>query len=413
MIDNKGQFEFTSPDGMTWRGQFGQDGYSGLSSVGLATIQGVRTSETIEGCGYRAGPVIGTANDRLHILADPNGGLLLVLARTEDRDQATGTIAGDGSYSITDASGRSYTGFFELDDPVLKGRIEDGGQRFDYALASEAGFPGERLGNISTRGPVKSGDRVMIAGFVVEGDAGARVLVRGVGPGLAQFDLAGLASATELILREGSLEIGSNRGWKSEPAPAGIEDVFGQVGAFNLLSGIGDSALVADLDAGIYTVEMKNPDETGGLALVEVYDVDSVGGFRLVNLSTRGYADSGDQSLIAGFVLDEEIPRRVLVRAAGPALDGFDIEDWITDPKITLLVGDTVLATNDDWNLGQDGALIASLGEATGAFAFAQASADAALTRYLSAGRYTVQVEPARGSAGVALIEIYVVPDPY
>jgi hypothetical protein len=225
--------------------------------------------------------------------------------------------------------------------------------------------------------------------------------------------LDGLASATELILREGSLEIGFNRGWKGEPAPSGIEDVFGQVGAFALLSDLGDSALVADLDAGIYTVEMRNPDETEGIALVEVYDVDTVGGFRLVNLSTRGHADSGDQALIAGFVLGEEIPRRVLVRAAGPALGGFDIEDRIADPKITLFDGDTILATNDDWGLGQDGILIASLGEATGAFAFAEGSADAALTRYLSAGRYTVQVEPARGSAGVALIEIYVVPDTY
>ena len=57
--------------------------------------------------------------------------------------------------------------------------------------------------------------------------------------------------------------------------------------------------------------------------------------------------------------------------------------------------------------------MIASLGEATGAFAFAEASADAALTRYLDAGRYTVRIEPARGSPGVVLIEIYLVPDPF
>ena len=95
----------------------------------------------------------------------------------------------------------------------------------------------------------------------------------------------------------------------------------------------------------------------------------------------------------------------------GRPLGAFDIQDRITDPKITLYDGDTVLATNDDWNDGQDGLLIASLGEATGAFAFAEASKDAALARYLEAGRYSVRIEPAGGSAGVALVEIYLVPD--
>lgn len=222
-----------------------------------------------------------------------------------------------------------------------------------------------------------------------------------------------MASATELTLMDGDLEIAYNRGWKSNPRPADLEDLFSTLGAFNLQSDTGDSAILADLGVGIYTASLRNPDESGGIALLEVYDALGLDGVRLVNLSTRGFAGSGEQSLIAGFVLDEVIPRRVLMRAAGPALNGFGIEDWIVDPKITLFAGDTVLATNDDWELGQNGSLISTLGEETGAFAFTEGNADAALTRYLKAGHYTVRVEPASGSAGVALIEIYLVPNAF
>ena len=45
-----------------------------------------------------------------------------------------------------------------------------------------------------------------------------------------------------------------------------------------------------------------------------------------------------------------------------------------------------------------------------GAFALAPGSKDAALTATLPSGNYTVQASGVNGTAGVALIEIYVLP---
>jgi len=409
-----GAFVFGGKSGASYRGQFDQDGIFGGSIAESLFVKGNRLSagDSIV-LGVLAGPVIDSEDERIDAVIRSDGRILLVLSGPDRWDSVSGHVADDGTFGLISDSGRVFDGSINATNLTSQGEILDGIERKSFYLAGKDGMAGGRLANISTRGVVGTGPRSMIAGFVVEGEAPSRVLIRGVGPGLSVFEVVDEASATELTLMDGDLEIAFNRGWKSSPVRADLEDLFSALGAFSLQSGTGDSALLADLGVGIYTAALRNPDNSGGIALVEVYQALDLDGVRLVNMSTRGYAGSGEQSLIAGFVLDEMIPRRVLVRAAGPALDSFDIEDWIADPKITLLDGDTVLATNDDWDLGQDGSLIASLGEATGAFAFGEASADAALTRYLDAGRYTVRIEPARGSPGVVLIEIYVVPDPF
>ncbi|RKX35515.1 MAG: hypothetical protein DRP71_03485 [Verrucomicrobia bacterium] len=409
-----GSFLFSGRDGAIYRGQFDQDGFFGFSADGSLFMKGDRTSTGESALpDALAGPVIDSEDERIFVLVRPDGNLLLVLNGPDRWDSVSGQVADDGIFGLTGSFGRIFNGSINADDSTSQGEILDGIERSAFYLAGKDGFAGGRLANISTRAVVGTGNRSMIAGFVVEGGVGAPVLIRGVGPGLSVFGVVDMASATELTLMDGDLEIAFNRGWKSNPLPADLEHLFSTLGAFNLQSDTGDSAILADLGVGIYTATLRNPDESGGIALLEVYDAHGLDGGRLVNLSTRGYAGSGEQSLIAGFVLDEVTPRRVLVRAAGPALDDFEIEGWIADPRITLFAGDTVLAMNDDWDLGQGGSLLASLGEETGAFVFAEGSADAALTRYLNAGRYTVRVEPARGSAGVALIEIYLIPDTF
>jgi hypothetical protein len=44
-----------------------------------------------------------------------------------------------------------------------------------------------RLGNISTRAFVQTGDDVMIGGFIVQGTEPKRVVIRAIGPGLTQY----------------------------------------------------------------------------------------------------------------------------------------------------------------------------------------------------------------------------------
>jgi hypothetical protein len=193
---------------------------------------------------------------------------------------------------------------------------------------------------------------------------------------------------------------------------ASIAAAAAAVGAFPLASGVGDSAMLVDLEAGVYTVGLSDPSARGGLALLEIYDAGGDATIRLVNLSTRGRAASGERALIAGFVLDESIPRRILVRAVGPGLEAFEVAGALADPQIDLFLGAEKIASNQDWEADGSGALLAGLGQRVGAFPLEAGSRDAALTRYLDPGRYTVRVQPADGVAGIVLVEIYVIPDP-
>jgi len=409
-----GVFVFNAVGGKTYRGQFSQDRFSGMSDDGLSFFQGGRTSASQAGVSvHLVGPVIGSENERMHALVSPEGQILLVLNGPDRSESASGMIAGDGTFELTGGSGRVFRGAFDRDALISRGEVLDVSGHSAFFLAGKDGFPGERFANASTRGEVGIRDRMMIGGFVVKGTTVARVLVRGVGPSLSFFEVKGVARSTELIFKRGGVEIASNRGWRNNPDSEKIEGVSVRLGAFDLQSDTGDSAILSGVGPGVYTVALSNPDGSGGVALLEIYDVLGLEGARLVNLSTRGFAGPGRGELIAGFVLEGEIPRRVLVRAVGPGLGPYGVVDPMPDPRITLFSGDEILAANDDWSIGQDGEEIVSLGDRVGAFSFVPGSADAALTRYLDSGQYTVRAESADGSAGIVLIEIYVVPDPF
>jgi sugar lactone lactonase YvrE len=117
----------------------------------------------------------------------------------------------------------------------------------------------------------------------------------------------------------------------------------------------------------------------------------------LSNLAVRTALASG-QNLIVGFYVDGG-SRDILVRAAGPALTTLGLGGAMTDPRLELYNGSTLVFSNDDWP--------ASLGpvfDSVGAFQFPANSKDAAFRQSISGGA-TVQ---ARGtSAGIVLVEAY------
>jgi hypothetical protein len=118
----------------------------------------------------------------------------------------------------------------------------------------------------------------------------------------------------------------------------------------------------------------------------------------LRNISTRGQVGSGDNVLIMGFIVGGNTPKRVLLRAIGPGLATHGIASgFIADPKLDLRTGNTLLASNDNWD--PTDAAIAAYGTL--------AAKDAALVVTLSPGAYTVTVSAATGSGGLALVECY------
>jgi hypothetical protein len=130
------------------------------------------------------------------------------------------------------------------------------------------------LVNLSTLGFVGSGENVLTAGFVISGNAPKRLLIRGVGPGLTPFGVADTLLDPQLaVLRQGATEpLVMNDNW---PDIGSVRSAFTAAGAFNLLAGSNDAALVVTLDPGAYTVVVSSVTAAiTGTALVEIYDLD-------------------------------------------------------------------------------------------------------------------------------------------
>ena len=131
----------------------------------------------------------------------------------------------------------------------------------------------------------------------------------------------------------------------------------------------------------------------------------------LVNISTRGTVGIGPERLIAGFVIEGDTPKTVIIRGVGPALTGYGLTDVLPDPRIDLYRkdpgGDVLYESNGDWDpLGDLEATFAKVG----AFAFQPNSKDACLMLTLPPGGYTAKVGGEGGVTGVALVEVYEVP---
>ena len=132
-----------------------------------------------------------------------------------------------------------------------------------------------KLSNIGTRGPVSTGDYVMIGGFIVS-DAPNRVIVRVLGPELTPFGVPNVLEDPTLELHNstGAL-IASNDDWQTTIIGGII--TTDQVAAI-LLSGYApmndlEPAIIATLPPGRYTAIVRGFDDTVGVALVEVYDL--------------------------------------------------------------------------------------------------------------------------------------------
>jgi hypothetical protein len=124
------------------------------------------------------------------------------------------------------------------------------------------------LRNTSTRVSLATGGMATM-GFVVGGATPRRVLVRAIGPSLAQFGVANPAATLALTVLQSGSEIGANSGWGGA---ADVASVFSKVGAFGLPTSSRDCALVLTLAAGNYTAQVRA--DGGGDVLFEVYFVD-------------------------------------------------------------------------------------------------------------------------------------------
>lgn len=142
-----------------------------------------------------------------------------------------------------------------------------------YDLSAAAA--GQKLFNISTRAIAGTGTSTLTAGIVINGSVPKRVLVRAVGPGLVQFGFSNALPQTQLQVYNSSNQVvAQNTGWGTSPDASAIASLSAQVGAFPIVAGSGDSAMIISLAPGNYTA-LVNPvgSTTSGVAIIEVYEL--------------------------------------------------------------------------------------------------------------------------------------------
>lgn len=214
----------------------------------------------------------GTASYPPPSLPDPilelhgSGGLLALNDNWQDTQQSEIEATGlapfqtNGAALIALLKPGTYTA-------VLRGKnqTEGSGLVEVYDLAATAD---SKLGNISTRGLVGTGDGVMIAGVIVTGDTKARVVVRALGPSLANAGINPFLADPTLELRDASgALVKANDNWRDTQRA--------EILATSLAPpNNAEAAIVADLLPTNYTAIVRGKNDTTGVALVEVYHLN-------------------------------------------------------------------------------------------------------------------------------------------
>ncbi len=133
---------------------------------------------------------------------------------------------------------------------------------------------GAGLFNMSTRGEVLTGNKIMISGFVITGREPQKVLIRVAGPVLEKFGVSGtLATPNLKVLTATGATVGENAGWSKATNATEISAAAATVGAFAFPSGSNDCAMIVTLAPGAYTAMVTGTGGATGVALVEVYAV--------------------------------------------------------------------------------------------------------------------------------------------
>jgi hypothetical protein len=123
-----------------------------------------------------------------------------------------------------------------------------------------------RLTNVSTRGFVGTGQAVMIGGFIARGGTNSiQVLVRGLGPSLAQHGISGALADPFLTLFDSNGNVlRTNNNWKDSQRAAIQETGLAPTNDR-------ESAILRTVMPGNYTAILSGRDNTTGIGLIEIY----------------------------------------------------------------------------------------------------------------------------------------------
>lgn len=380
----------TSATGVS--GTFGDRTFIGPLTIGSATFTPLILS----------GSATDNPNTSFLAIVGGDGSITVYSASGNNREVGADFISAGGSFTINTPTGGRFTGTVTPSAGLVAGSVA-GSVTGSFLLRQQPG----RLANISTRSLAGTGDRTLLAGFVIRGAGAKPLLIRAVGPTLANFGVLNPLADPSLTILSGSgaaVPNGANDDWAGSAA---LATAAAQVGAFALNPNSRDAALQISLAPGMYTAVVGGA-ATPGNTLVEIYDAETgnAGAARIANISTRGQLTAGD-ALIAGFVITGDQRKRLLIRAVGPTLGAFGITGALADPRIEVFAGTTSIASNNDWTDSTAVGPVTETSPAVGAFPLAASSKDAALVVQLNPGAYSARVTGVGNTTGIVLVEIY------
>ena len=263
------------------------------------------------------------------------------------------------------------------------------------------------VANVSTRLPVRVGDNPLIEGFIVQGPAGTtkKIIVRAIGPSLAQFVSDPLANPTlSIVDTSNGTTIASNDNWQTTQVGGIITgDQVAEITASKLQPGnSAESAIIANLAPGSYTAVVRGVGNTEGTAVVDAYDLSTGSAAQVKNIATRGLVQPADKLMIAGFIIQNGSVK-VVVSALGPSLaqPPFNITNALPDTTLELRnANGTFVQQNDDWMTNQKAELQATGLQPTN-------DKEAAIVATLPPDQYSALVRGKPEQTGTGVVQVF------
>lgn len=377
--------------------RFASNAFDHLSTIGVDNFEVIQTTGPNEGPRSPGAPTVDAGPDQYMVFpmnAPLNG---VVVAPLGNAAIQWSLYSGPAAVTFADPSDASTTAIFtEPGTYTLMLSANDGVHPVAYgAMVVHLAAGASSMGNISTRVNVQNGQSVAIGGFIIGGNVPKQVIVRAIGPSLADVGVVDSLPDPMLELRDSSGNLlQANDNW---------QDTQEQIIRDTTLAPSHDleSAIVRSLPPGAYTAVVSGRNDTTGIGLVEIYDLQPAPSSKLANISTRGLVGTGENVMIGGLILLGPDPARILFRAIGPSLVGAGIESPLADPQLELFDAQgTRIALNNNWRDSQEADI-----QATGAAP--TDAAESAILSDLAPGNYTAVVSGVNGGTGTALIEAY------
>jgi hypothetical protein len=169
------------------------------------------------------------------------------------------------TFTLTLVTGEVITGDLTFNHGVIFGSFVWNGVCYEIRATQES--VANHLANISTRGFVNTGQGQLIGGFIITGGP-KMVLIRALGPSLAQLGISPVLADPKLQLFEHSTLLRENNDWQTNANAADI------VATTIPPPDPKEAAILIRLEPGYYTTVVTGADGGTGIALVEVYEID-------------------------------------------------------------------------------------------------------------------------------------------